>query len=285
VACDDGLTCTSDACDDATDTCRNEPCDSLCDDGSFCNGVERCDAGLGCTSGPAACTLGLGCETSSCAESSETCAHALPPGCVPPDVHLLVTDSEGRLWDVAPYESPSATLLVPSNGFTHLDIAILDGRWFAIDFNLVELAPGTNQVIANLGPIGANSLAGGPDGKLYAASQSVLRVDPDTGAQELVGVLPAGHSSSGDIAFLGDRLFVSTDSGCGGGLVELDLATGAGTVLGGDGLGCVYGLAGVGDQLFLLNCDGKVGTFDPDTGQARIFSTTPVQVYGADWLP
>jgi len=40
-----------------------------------------------------------------------------------------------------------------------------------------------------------------------------------------------------------------------------------------------------GARSSLLNCDGKVGTFDPDTGQARIFSTTTVQVYGADRLP
>jgi hypothetical protein len=55
--------------------------------------------------------------------------------------------------------------------------------------------------------------------------------------------------------------------------------------LGGDGLGCVYGLASVGDTLFMINCDGKVGIFDPDTGEASIFSTTTVQAYGADALP
>jgi hypothetical protein len=285
LACDDGLACTNDSCDAATDTCRNEPCDSLCDDGQFCNGVERCDAAFGCTSGPPACTLGLGCEASSCAEAGDVCTHTLPPGCVPPDVHLLVTDQDGDLYDVAPYEDPSSTLIAASAGATHLDIAVLNGRWFAIDFSLVELVPGTNQVMADLGQLGANSLAGGPDGMLYAANTWVIRVDPDTGDQQFLGALPPGHASSGDIAFLGDRMFVSTDSGCGGSLVEFDVATGTGAVLGGDGLGCVYGLAGAIDRLFLVNCDGKIGTFDPDTGQARIFSTTPVLAYGADLLP
>lgn len=285
VACDDGLACTSDSCDMATNSCRNQPCDALCDDGSFCNGVERCDAALGCTSGPPACVLGVGCEESSCAEASDTCSHTLPPGCVGPDVHLLACDSAGNLYDVAPYGAPSVTLLAPTNGETFLDVAILNGRWFAITSDLVELAPGTTQIIADLGPGLGNSLGGGPDGKLYQASDAIYRVDPDSGATELVGALPAGHVSSGDIAFLGDRLFVSTDSGCGGALVEFDLATGAGVVLGGDGLGCVYGLASAGGELLLMNCDGKVGTFDPVTGQVSIFATTPVLAYGADQLP
>jgi hypothetical protein len=285
VVCDDGIACTNDTCDVATDTCLNEPCDSRCDDAFFCNGVERCDAARGCTSGPPACDLGLGCDVSSCAEAGDICSHTLPPGCVPPDVHLLVTDSSGNLYDVAPYETPSSTLIAPTLGFTHLDIAVLNGRWFAIDASLVELTPGTNQILNDLGPLDANSLAGGPDGMLYAANTWVIRIDPDSGAQQYLGELPPGHSSSGDIAFLGDRMFISTDSGCGGGLVEFAVATATGAVLGGDGLGCVYGLAGVGDQLFLVNCDGRLGSFDPDAGEARIFSITPVLAYGADLLP
>ena len=65
----------------------------------------------------------------------------------------------------------------------------------------------------------------------------------------------------------------------------MDLQTGTGTVLGGDGLGWVYGLAAVGSTLFLVNCDGTIGTFDPTTGVARILSSSSVSVYGADVLP
>lgn len=284
AVCDDGIACTADSCDSATDTCEHSSCDSQCDDGVFCNGVERCDTVLGCTSGPLACTLGLGCESSSCAEATDFCMHSLPAGCVAPDVHLLATDSDGRLWDVAPYANPATKLIAGAGNSVHLDIAVLNGRWFALDGNLVELTPGTNKVINTLGIVPANSLGAGPDGNLYAASIDIYKVDPDTGATQVVGTLPRGHSSSGDIAFLGDRMFISTDSGCGGALVEFELQSGITTVLGGDGLGCVYGLAPGDNELFLLNCDGKVGAFDPATGQARIFTTTSIKAYGADRL-
>jgi hypothetical protein len=68
-------------------------------------------------------------------------------------------------------------------------------------------------------------------------------------------------------------------------LVQFDPGTGTSVVLGGDGLGCVYGLAATATTLFILNCDGKVGTFDPATGVAHVLSTTGVGVDGADVLP
>src|SRR5262245_36060960 len=40
-----------------------------------------------------------------------------------------------------------------------------------------------------------------------------------------------------------------------------------------------------GGTMFILNCDGKVGTFDPATGVAHVLSTTGASVYGADVLP
>ncbi len=282
--CDDGIACTIDSCDAAQDLCENDPCDNLCDDGLFCNGVERCDNSAGCTFGPDACT-NVACATSTCSEGGDSCSHTFAPSCTPPDVHLLVTDAIGRLYQVSPYENPSVSLIATSSGSVHLDIAILGSRWFVVDGNLLELLPGTNQVLFNLGPLGANSLGAGPDGMLYAASQAVVRIDPDTGFATGLGTLPPGHSSSGDIAFLGDRMFISTDSPCGGSLVEFDVQTGVGTVLGGDGLGCVYGLAVAVGKLYILNCDGTIGTFDPDSGEVKIFATTSVEPYGADALP
>lgn len=134
--------------------------------------------------------------------------------------------------------------------------------------------------------VAANSLGAGPDGFLYAASSSVWRIDPDAGEQTLVATLPPGSTSSGDIAFLNGRMFVSTDGPCGGGLAEVDVNSGTSTIRGGDGLGCVYGLASANGTLFLVNCDGTVGTFDPDTGEAKLLSTAPgLEVYGADVLP
>ena len=284
--CEDGLGCTIDTCDTARDACVHDSCDSLCDDGDFCNGVERCDTTFGCTAGAPACQLDLGCDVSNCSAPSEQCVHVLPPGCTAPDLHLVVTDSSGALHDVAPYASQD-TLIAATTGDIHLDIAILDGRWFTIGGGVVELVPFTNQQLRFVASVsfGANSLAGGPDGWLYAADTSIYRIEPDNGVVQVVGSLPPGHVSSGDIAFLDNRMFVSTDSDCGGALVEFDLDTQQATVLGGDGLGCVYGLASWGSVLVIVNCDGKVGTFDPLTGEARVFTTTQVFAYGADLLP
>lgn len=60
--CDDGLDCTLDTCDSAADSCLNEPHDTPCDDGLFCNGVETCDAATGCSEGVNPCTEPLVCD-------------------------------------------------------------------------------------------------------------------------------------------------------------------------------------------------------------------------------
>ncbi len=283
--CDDGIACTTDTCDPTTETCSHVPCDSLCDDGIFCDGVERCDATVGCVHGPPSCQLGLPCSADSCTEATSTCTHTQSGGCAP-SLRLLVCDDAGNLLSISPYGEPNI-MLAASNGTVWFDVAILDGRWFAIDGvgGLDELVPGTNQVKTVLPAPAANSLGAGPDGYLYAASDQVYRIDPDTGASNVLGPLPPGYTSSGDAVFFGAQLFVSTNGPCGGALVQFDPTSGTSTVIGGDGLGCVYGLAASAGTMFLVNCDGTVGTFDPQTGVVVLLSTTGVQVYGADVLP
>ncbi len=282
--CDDGIACTTDTCDPTTNTCSHASCDSMCDDGIFCDGVERCDATTGCVSGPPACQLGLGCSVDSCDEAGPSCAHQETPACGAA-LQLLVCDVSGNLLAVSPYGG-AVTTLAPSNGKVWFDVAVLDGRWFAIDGTgtLAELAPGTNQILHSYPAPAANSLGAGPDGQLYAASTQVYRIDPDSGASMVLGSLPAGYSSSGDVAFLNGRMYVSTSGPCGGALVQFDVASGTGTVIGGDGLGCVFGLATAGGTMFIVNCDGKTGVFDPTTGVAQVLSTTGVSAYGADAL-
>ena len=58
-----------------------------------------------------------------------------------------------------------------------------------------------------------------------------------------------------------------------------ELDTGA-TVLGfaDDKLAVANGL------LFLINCDGTIGTFDPTSGEAHVLTTSTVTAYGADAL-
>ncbi len=75
VVCDDGVACTVDACDENTAECFAVAVDANCDDGSFCNGAESCDAVLDCQPGTdIACDDGIACTTDSCDEGTDACA-------------------------------------------------------------------------------------------------------------------------------------------------------------------------------------------------------------------
>jgi hypothetical protein len=77
INCDDGVGCTADSCDEATDSCINAPDDSLCDDGLFCNGIETCDPTLDCQAGtPVDCNDGVACTNDSCDEATDSCVNA-----------------------------------------------------------------------------------------------------------------------------------------------------------------------------------------------------------------
>lgn len=66
---DDGIDCTIDYCDDVLGVV-GLPDDSLCDDEVFCNGVEICDATLGCRAGtPPVVSDGVNCTTDVCNEA------------------------------------------------------------------------------------------------------------------------------------------------------------------------------------------------------------------------
>lgn len=101
VACDDGVDCTRDACDETGNECQHTPnhascdeglCDPErgcgegqacvhdddCDDDDFCNGVERCGAGGGCERGePIACDDGNDCTLDQCSEQGRVCTHEM----------------------------------------------------------------------------------------------------------------------------------------------------------------------------------------------------------------
>lgn len=75
-SCDDGVACTVDECDDASASCAHTANDPLCDDGSFCNGLEVCVLGIGCISGTSVvCDDGYSCTADSCDEAAAGCIH------------------------------------------------------------------------------------------------------------------------------------------------------------------------------------------------------------------
>lgn len=78
-ACDDGLACTLDSCEEATDQCTNAPNDAVCDNGIFCDGVESCDVLAGCVAGVDPCV-----GPDSDGDCSESCNEILQ-SCDAPD--------------------------------------------------------------------------------------------------------------------------------------------------------------------------------------------------------
>jgi hypothetical protein len=81
--CSDGEACTTDVCNEETDTCSYEPipAGSACDDGVFCTVSETCDALGTCAGGvPRDCDDGLACTADSCNEAAGRCDGALAAG-------------------------------------------------------------------------------------------------------------------------------------------------------------------------------------------------------------
>lgn len=74
-ACDDGVACTVETCDEDAKTCARAPSDSLCSNGLFCDGVELC-AETGCATGaPPETAPGVTCKNGRItAGSAHTCA-------------------------------------------------------------------------------------------------------------------------------------------------------------------------------------------------------------------
>ncbi len=74
--CSDGIDCTDDHCDAARGRCHFGPVDARCDDGVYCNGVERCAPGLGCRAGePVTCSDNTACTLDACVEATHSCTH------------------------------------------------------------------------------------------------------------------------------------------------------------------------------------------------------------------
>ncbi len=71
--CDDGLDCTESFCSDLGE-CIQTVRPSVCDDGVFCNGRERCDLELGCVPGTIeTCNDGDVCTIDRCDEEAKMC--------------------------------------------------------------------------------------------------------------------------------------------------------------------------------------------------------------------
>ncbi len=74
--CDDSIGCTADRCDQDYKRCRNTPDDLACQNGRYCDGVEKCDPARGCVAGdPITCSDADSCTIDRCVEDQKACAH------------------------------------------------------------------------------------------------------------------------------------------------------------------------------------------------------------------
>jgi len=93
--CNDGVFCTLDTCDPLWSVCLHTPFNSVCQNGSFCDGFEWCDPLAGCTAGITPCDAG------SCDESTDICpgavAGSVPDGVWVSGVQLTLTKSPGGI--------------------------------------------------------------------------------------------------------------------------------------------------------------------------------------------
>lgn len=203
-------------------------------------------------------------------------------GCAGPavaDPILWIDDSVGRLGrvDVA----TGAVTIVGNMGVVMWDIA------FDPAGNLFGLGNGTSlyridtttAAATFVGSLGAtvNSLVFSSAGTLYGAGSSLYTINPSSGAATLVGSGGVGYSSSGDLAFVGGNLYLSSGLPTADSLLRLNTATGAATLVGAMGISNVYGLASSdGSNMFAVS-GTQIYQVNPATGAA----TSPVNYAGA----
>ena len=71
--CNDNTVCTTDTCDEATDSCKHTQNNGSCSNGLYCDGVETCSP-TGCKPGtPPNCADSTSCTIDTCDEATDSC--------------------------------------------------------------------------------------------------------------------------------------------------------------------------------------------------------------------
>ncbi len=289
--CEDNAACTDDVCDPMLRRCSNFPVNARCTV-AFCEGTGTCDAKVGCRVIPRSCDDGIACTRDLCGVTEEACLHvpddALCPlshGCDPAIgcQARALAHTASELYEV---KLPSGALrLIHATTDTLTDIALHgNGTLYGVNYGAVvtvDSNTGKVTVLASTGNF--NALDAAPDGTLYAGGgNSLFTVDVTNGTATFFAAFPSPLESSGDLAFLGQRLVATARGGSANDtLVEFDRTTGAATILGSIGFSCVWGLAACGPTLYGLTCEGRVLRIDGTTGAATQVASSQVSFYGA----
>lgn len=151
--------------------------------------------------------------------------------------------------------------------------------------SFLAINPSTGQAtwISNTG-YQINSLVAALDGYLYAASTTgaFLRINKSTGGITYIGDL--GVMSSGDLAFVGNRLFLSVD-GTPNQLAEVNLSSGSATIIGSIGYSAVFGLATVDNYLYGVTSTGQFLWINTSTGAGTLIGYSSISMMGMASAP
>lgn len=161
------------------------------------------------------------------------------------DPVLWVSDSAGRLETIDVVTG--ATTLVGNMGTVMFDIAFSpSGQLYGVDgtaLYTINSTTGATTLIGGSGGGNINALVFGSDGTLYGASNGLYKFNVATGSRTEIGAnFSNGATSSGDLAFIGGNLYLSTVSTTDH-LQRISTSTGANTDIGSIGFSGVFGLA------------------------------------------
>lgn len=294
VECDDGVSCTVDACDATLHVCTHLPNDKVCDDGIWCDGDEVCDPSDDCIEYPRDCDDSVVCTDDACVEGTKSCTHTpndsfcpISEVCDPVldcQAHALAHD-DTTLYDV---RLPSGQVNVIGSTNTQLtDIALSPSNvLWGIGFSTLYTVNQQTGAATFFKSVSTGSINGAdvaPGGTLWISGGAALStLDTTSGAITFVASFPNGSTSSGDLAWIGSRLLATAvGGGSGDDLVEFDVVKKTSKVLGACGYTCIWGLAAYGTTLYGLTCEGRILSIDTTSGAATQLNQTSTAFWGA----
>jgi hypothetical protein len=114
-----------------------------------------------------------------------------------------------------------------------------------------------------------NALEVGPDGTIYGAGWDTVYTLLRDGTTTVLARFPDGLHSSGDLAFVGPRLFATVNNAANEALVEVDLATKTTRLIGTTNASCIYGIVGADSLLYGVTCYRSLVQIDITTAETK----------------
>lgn len=204
----------------------------------------------------------------------------------PKTVYAVSFSTDSTLYKLKPRSEKVRT--IGSTGVRLTDVAFRGTKLYAVGFtSLYRLDPstGASTFVGGLGVSDANALTVRPrTNVLYGAGDTgtFFKVDHKTGDTKTIGSLGGGYGTSGDLAFIGKKLYAavhpsgSTESF----LAKVSLKTGKAKIVGSTGFNDVFGLVAKKGVLYGATFGGQWLTISTETGKGKSRWSTGVTIGG-----